>query len=134
MWKVVSANLNIRNATGQEVQSRCDQPSRSQVTELFERLTSSDGGDLRVSGQPGGRDVMVAGGPSCFLVSCIGDAYGAYNLVDLSRKDRKDWLTLVVGGIPSAVEVKATVDGELAKQAILYFCDHGEIAPDLHWD
>ena len=133
MWEVLTARVSATDTAGQGVRIERDRPSLPEVADLFERLCSGQGGDLFVSGQPGDRCLMVAGGPSHFLVSCVGEGYGAHNLVDPAAENRGEWMELIAGGVPSAVEVAATVGRGLALQAIRYFHGHGAIDPELRW-
>lgn len=130
-WQVVTARLSLADRAGPDAE--VVEPSLEQVLDLFARLSRADGGDLFVSGTPGERELMLGGGPSLYLVSCIGDRYGAYNLVGATAC-RDGWLTLTVGGVPSAVKAAATVGVELVEQAIRYFFVHGGIDPQLGWE
>lgn len=132
-WRVIAARLALADRSNPESRVERPSPSLKQVVSLFSRLAHSTGGDLFISGTPGDRELMVAGGPSLFLVSCVGDGFGAYNLVDPSA-GRTGWLTLIAGGVPSSVEAAATVGAELAEQAIRYFYAHGDIDPELEWE
>jgi hypothetical protein len=133
VWKVLSATLSPAG-TGRAVGAECDRPSLAEVEGLFERLAYGAGGDLWVEGQPGDRFLGVSGGPSRFLVSCMADDYGAYNLVDPEAAGRRELLTLSVGGVLTTLEVGVTVDAGLAVRAIRYFHAHGEIDPGLRWE
>lgn len=134
MWKVLTATLSVTDTSGQPTQIRSDHPSLADVEALFAQLGHGEGGDLGVEGQPGGRSLAASGGPSRFLVSCMGDDYGAYNLVDPDAAGQREWLTLTVGKMPSAVVAAMTVGVELAVRAIRYFFAHGAIDPDLRWE
>lgn len=112
--------------------TRIEEPSLEQVIGLFAKLGECMGGDLFISGTPGDRELGLSGGSSRYLVSCSGECYGAYNLVDPSAVG-DDWIILIVGGVPSAVEVNLTVEAGLAKQAIPYFFSQGDIDPQLRW-
>jgi hypothetical protein len=95
-------------------------------------LSDGEGGDLWVEGHPGGHHLAVCGGPSRFLLFIGGDVYGPHNLADPAA-GRDGCVTLIAGGLPSAVEVADTVSGELAAQALRYFYAHGSIDPGLRW-
>jgi hypothetical protein len=133
MWEVLTATLTAVDATGHPVRVVCDSPTVSEVEDLFGQLGRMGGGDVWVEGQPGGRYLVVGGGPSRFLLYCQGDVYGPHNLADPEAKGHGDWITLTVGGLPSAVESATTVGAELAIRAIRYFHAHGEIDPALTW-
>lgn len=132
-WRVVAARLSLADRDSPDAQAVRHSPSLEQVLAMFAHLSRGEGGDLFISGEPGERELMLGGGPSLYLVSCIGDRYGAYNLVDPAA-GRDGWLTLHVGGVPSAVEASATVGPELAERAIRYFHTHGGIDPQLQWE
>jgi hypothetical protein len=132
-WRVVAAHLSLADRDSPDAQAVQHLPSLEQSLALFAHLGCDEGCDLFISGEPGERELMVGGGPLLYLVSCIGDSYGAYNLVDPAA-GRDGWLTLHVGGVPSAVEASATVGPELAERAIRYFHAHGGIDPQLRWE
>ncbi len=132
MWDVQTATLTATDTVGREIRAICEQPPLPEVLNLLGRLSDGEGGDLWVEGQPGGRHLVVCGGPSRFLLYVGGDAYGPHNLVDPAAGG-DGWMTLIAGGLPSAVEAATTVSGGLAVQAIRYFHAHGSIDPGLRW-
>ena len=134
-WQVLNARLSIPKPHDLKIDTVVERPTLEQVLSLFEKLGNSEGGDLYISGSPGERCLMIAGGPSCYLVSCIGDDYGAYNLIDPTTiKNRDEWMTLHAGGVPCAVQVADTVRSELARLAICHYHTYGAIDPQLRWE
>lgn len=131
--KVLTAQVSVADDTGRDAPVTLDRPSLDQLIDLFERLGTAAGGDLFINGTPGDRQLMVGGGPECYLVSCAGDGYGAYNLVDPTAAGREGWVTLIAGRVLTPVPEAEVVGHELARQAVEYFYTHGEVAPRLRW-
>ncbi len=132
-WRIETARLSLADRDSPEARVVQRLPSLEQVLALFARLTCGGGGDLFICGEPGERDLGVSGGPTLFLVSCTGELYGSYNLVD-PASGRDGWLTLHVGGVSSSVEAYATVASDFAERAIRFFYSRGSIDPELRWE
>jgi hypothetical protein len=132
-WRVITAYLSLADRDSPDARAVRHSPSVEQTLDLFAHLSHGQGGDLFISGEPGERELMVAGGPSLYVVSCIGDRYGAYNLVDPMRC-RDGWLTLHAGGVLTEFKESETVEPELVERAIRYFHTHGAIDPQLQWE
>ena len=122
-WRVVRATLSRRESPS---------PSLEQVLALFSRLDGT-AGELGIEGDPGGRYLVAGGGPSRFVLFCQGDAFGPHNLVDPTA-EADGWVTLLLSGVDTPIEVRRTVPGELVERAIRYFFATGEIDPQLQWE